>query len=55
MKAVLSFVVVIVGLYFILSWAANNPASVKQIHNKVDNTVEKTVDKGSRAAGELAK
>jgi hypothetical protein len=55
MKSVISFVFIILGLYLILTWAANNPASVKQIHTKVDNTVEKTVDKGSRAAGELAK
>lgn len=55
MKHILSFVAVVVGLYFVLSWAAENPTSVKQIHNKVDNTVDKTVDKGKRAAGELAK
>lgn len=55
MKVVLSVVVVVFGLYLVLDWAANNPASVRQIHSKVDNTVEKTVDKGTRAASELAK
>lgn len=55
MKNILAVIIVIIGLYAILDWAAENPKSVRQIHQKVDDTVASTVDKGERAVGELSK
>lgn len=55
MKSILVFVGVVIGFYGLLTWAADNPKSVKKIHQKVDATVSSTVDKGERAVGELGK
>lgn len=55
MKAIAGFIIFCIGAYALLDWAADNPRSVKKIHNKVDSTVEQTVDKGNRVASELAK
>ncbi len=55
MKNLLAVIIVIAGLYAVLYWAAENPKSVKKIHQKVDHTVETTVDKGERAVNVLSK
>jgi hypothetical protein len=55
MTKVFTVLFVILGLYGLLTWAADNPKSVKKIHQKVDDTVASTVDKGERAVGELSK
>jgi uncharacterized membrane protein YgaE (UPF0421/DUF939 family) len=55
MKSILVFVGVVIGFYGLLTWAADNPRSVRKIHKKVDATVASTVDKGERVVGELSK
>jgi hypothetical protein len=55
MRNLLIVILAVIGLYAALDWAADNPKSIKKLHQKVDDTVETTVDKGSRAVGELSK
>lgn len=55
MNKFLFTIFIIIGLYGLLSWAADNPRSISNLHQKVDDTVISTVDKGERAAFELTK
>ena len=53
MKIIGTVGALLVGSYFLLTWAGENPRDAKKITKQVDQTASDIVDKGERAVEEL--
>jgi hypothetical protein len=55
MKIIVTIVALLVGSYFLLNWAGENPRDANKITKQVDKTASDIVDKGERAVEELSR
>lgn len=55
MKILLGIAISLVGSYFLLNWAGDNPRDARKITKQVDSATSDLVDKGQRAVEELKK
>jgi len=55
MKIIVTIAALLVGSYFLLNWAGDNPSDARQITKQVDKTASDIVDKGERAVKELSR
>lgn len=55
MKIIGTIMALLVGSYFLLNWAGENPRDANKITKQVDKTASDIVDKGERAVEELSR
>jgi hypothetical protein len=55
MKIIGTIGALLVGSYFLLTWAGDNPSDAKQITGQVNQTASGIANKGERAVKELSR
>lgn len=54
MKWILGLCLILLGSYFLINWAGDNPRDARKMTGKVDDAAHTLVDKGQRAVTELS-